>query len=103
MQGDSPALAGRALSWFLFLATLGLFAGVYLPSREKSRNLACQFDSLRDRVTRLHVRVARLREVREALAARDSSATREAVRETLRKGEPGEYVFPDELSSPPEP
>ena len=103
MQGDSPALAGRALSWFLFLATLGVFTSVYLPSREKSRNLVCQYDSVRDRVSRLQLRVARLREVREALAAQESSAIAEAVRETLRKGEPGEYVFPDEPSSPPEP
>lgn len=89
------ALEGRGFLWLLLLTAPTLFVLGYWPSQKQEVALRKDLNLVRARVTRLRARIWLLQAKRDALAAGDSEAVQDAIRETLLKGKPGEGILPE--------
>ncbi len=81
----------------LLLASVATGLMVYLPSRMQTDAVRRELTEVRQRVALLRERNSRLQERICALKAGDPLTVREAIRETLRKGQAGDVtdVTPD--------
>lgn len=77
----------------LILASVAAGLMVYLPSRMKTEAVRQELAEVRQRVEQLRERNLRLQERIAALKAGDPLAVREAIRETLRKGQAGDVTL----------
>ncbi len=91
------AVAGRLWCVFLILSAVALYLLIYVPSRHQRSQMEEQVKHARQRISRLYARVERLRTMRNELAFKTPEAIEAAVRNTLRRGRPGDYIIADPL------